>query len=82
MCNFEFAENYFSFFFTKSHPPSSCSGPVLTCFFHRYMEALRCHWDKWSKENGTELTSQSMYGLILLRFHEITDSKKLEIGCF
>ncbi|XP_028398244.1 E3 ubiquitin-protein ligase RNF123-like [Dendronephthya gigantea] len=45
----------------SSHPPSSCSGPVLTCFFHRYMEALRCHWDKWAKENGNELTSQSLF---------------------
>ncbi|XP_046839611.1 E3 ubiquitin-protein ligase RNF123-like [Xenia sp. Carnegie-2017] len=45
----------------SSHPPSSCSGPVLTCFFHRYMQAIKWHWNKRCEESGSDITSENLF---------------------
>ena len=41
---------------SQSHPVQTCSGPVMTCFVHRLIQAFFFHWDLWMKETSSPLT--------------------------
>ncbi|KXJ20214.1 E3 ubiquitin-protein ligase RNF123 [Exaiptasia diaphana] len=40
-------------------PSTACGGPVITCFYHRLIQAIRYHWDNTG--NGTYRTSNDAY---------------------
>lgn len=45
------------------HPVQACSGPVMTCFVHRLIQAFYYHWDIWMKETSSPLTVNDAYVL-------------------
>jgi len=45
----------------SSHPVQACSGPVMTCFVHRLIQAFFYHWDLWMKETSSPLTINDAY---------------------
>ncbi|XP_048584294.1 E3 ubiquitin-protein ligase RNF123 isoform X2 [Nematostella vectensis] len=43
-------------------PSTACAGPVITCFYHRLIQALRFHWDQTAAEQPEgAITSQEAY---------------------
>lgn len=41
-------------------PSSACAGPVITCFYHRLVQAVRWHWEQWVHENKSPIKSKGM----------------------
>ena len=41
-------------------PSSACAGPVITCFYHRLVQAVRWHWEQWAHENKSPIRSKGM----------------------
>ena len=41
-------------------PSSACAGPVITCFYHRLVQAVRWHWEQWAHENKSPIKSKGM----------------------
>ena len=44
----------------QSQPSSACAGPVITCFYHRLVQAVRWHWEQWAHENSSPIKSKGM----------------------
>lgn len=42
-------------------PSSACAGPVITCFYHRLVQAVRWHWEQWVHENKSPIKSKDAY---------------------
>lgn len=42
-------------------PSSACAGPVITCFYHRLVQALRWHWEQWAHEKDSPIKSKDAY---------------------
>ncbi|EDO45063.1 predicted protein, partial [Nematostella vectensis] len=46
---------------TTLTPSTACAGPVITCFYHRLIQALRFHWDQTAAEQPEgAITSQGI----------------------
>eukprot|EP00795_Rhopilema_esculentum_P002009 gene2009-17567_t len=43
------------------HPVQACSGPVMTCFVHRLIQAFYYHWDLWVKETANPTQVEDAY---------------------
>ena len=41
-------------------PSSACAGPVITCFYHRLVQAVRWHWEQWAHENKSPIKTKGM----------------------
>ncbi|RMX52910.1 hypothetical protein pdam_00010966 [Pocillopora damicornis] len=42
-------------------PSSACAGPVITCFYHRLVQAVRWHWEQWAQEKDSPIKSKDAY---------------------
>lgn len=43
---------------TQLQPSSACAGPVITCFYHRLVQAVRWHWEQWADEKNSPIKSK------------------------
>ena len=46
------------FLFKQLQPSSACAGPVITCFYHRLVQAVRWHWEQWAQEKDSPIKSK------------------------
>ncbi|XP_031562489.1 E3 ubiquitin-protein ligase RNF123-like isoform X2 [Actinia tenebrosa] len=54
----------------RVQPSTACGGPVITCFYHRLIQALRCHWDDISDQSHS---SRPSHGDVYVPFHIFFD---------
>lgn len=43
--------------FMQLQPSNACTGPVVTCFYHRLIQALRWHWDQRASDESLSTSS-------------------------
>lgn len=59
-------------YIAQLQPSNACAGPVITCFYHRLVQALRWHWEQWAHEKDSPIKSKGMSEI----FIELTLSRE------